>query len=424
MKRGNWLLFSVILLLSATSFAQQLKVLYEFGSVPNDGLCGTGTLVADRAGNLYGTTSLGGTNGNGGTVFELSKNNDGSWTETTLYSFCFYTLSCPNGSQPVEVVIDRSGNLFGTTRTGGVSCPDDGDVGCGVVFELSPPKVPGDPWNYSVLYSFCSIQVGSNCEDGAGPDGPLTLDASGNIYGSLGSGGEWEGGAVFKLSPGEGEWSETLLYQFCAAGEPYCADGLGPGGGVTFDGLGNLYGTTIGGGNPDHETGGTVYKLTSQSGTYTETLLGVLPFQGFFKRPWIGHVSVDSRNNLYTTYTTYDGRQVSDGMVVRVSAGHKARIFNFDGTDGVGPIAGVVLDQKRKVVYGVTVGSPFGPGNIFKIDESGHETAIYTFCQLPGCADGSLPGGGLLEDKFGNLYGVTDNGGNQTDAGVVFEITP
>jgi uncharacterized repeat protein (TIGR03803 family) len=405
----------------------QYKVLYNFGSVPNDGLFGIYSLVADAAGNLYGLTLEGGTM-NGGTVFELSPTSGGSWIETTLYNFCPNNLTCPDGSSPGGLAIDSKGNLYGTTFFGGQSsCPVNGSaLGCGVVFELSPPTPQGGSWTYVVLYNFCSVLSGGACEDGTYPVGAPIFDKSGNLYGATEGGGPSNGGGVvFELLPTSGGWTETVLYGFCSIYQNgYCLDGDVPYWGPTFDKSGNLYGTTAGGGNPTSYSGGTIYRLSPASGSWTETVLYAAPparMQGIND---LGPVSIDPTGNLYTTLTSEYGQTSGNGAVGSLSPDGKVRAFFFDGMDGRGAWTGVLVDSKRHVLYGTTGVWPYFTGNVFQLDSLGHETVLYSFCSQPDCADGYNPGG-LLEDKLGNLYGITLYGGNQGEGyGVVFELTP
>jgi uncharacterized repeat protein (TIGR03803 family) len=252
----------------------QYKVLWSFGSGPNDGGGPVGSLIFDHSGNLYGTTEGGGTNMNG-TVFELSPNADGSWTESILYSFCALT-GCVDGSEPVAgLAFDSAENLYGTTLGGGANSCNSRLGSCGTVFELSPTSSPGGPWTETVLYSFCPGGSDGGCPDGAEPASQLTIDASGNLYGTTTVGGtNIIGGTVFELSRSNGGWTHSVLYNFCANGQNHiCPDGSDPLAGVTFDSAGNLYGTTRFGGAMKSSGNGTVYKLSLGSNGWTETLL-------------------------------------------------------------------------------------------------------------------------------------------------------
>ncbi|MGH7869410.1 MAG: choice-of-anchor tandem repeat GloVer-containing protein, partial [Candidatus Dormibacteraceae bacterium] len=290
---------ATIALMSVFTVAQAPeKVLYSFGASANDGASPNGGLVFDKAGNLYGTTESGGLtgcSGHCGTVFELSPANKGTWTETVLYQFCSQP-NCSDGGEPrAGLLIDDLGNLYGTAAQGGIGC---GVVGCGTVFELSPPALPGDSWQYTVLWSF-----GNVANDGIGPYGRLNRDSKGNLYGTTAGsccvgGGD---GIVFELSPGlGGTWDETVLYAFCLSGYP-CPDGYTPRAGVSFDAIGNLYGTTYGGANDGKW--GTVYRLTPQGdGTWAETNLHRFTGQGGGMP--LSTVNFDQSGNLYGTVST------------------------------------------------------------------------------------------------------------------------
>ena len=220
------------------------SVLYTFcpGAKCADGEDPLASLIFDQAGNLYGTTYAGGNSNNKGTVFTLTPNSGGSWSESVLYSFC-PTKPCRDGNNPYAgLTLDPAGNLYSTTLSGGAS-------GKGAVFKLAPTS--GGSWSESVLYSF------SGGEDGGGPIAGLVLDTAGNLYGSGYFGGIVDPscvvgcGIVFKLAPNStGKWKETVLHTFL--GHP----GARPRANLIFDGTGNLYGTTSGTGS------GTVFEIT------------------------------------------------------------------------------------------------------------------------------------------------------------------
>jgi len=231
-------------------------VLYSFGN-GGGGAGPRAGLIFDAAGNLYGTTGFGGAYG-GGVVFELTPNSDGSWAETVLYSFTGGT----DGMWPFAgVIFDAAGNLYGTTYFGGSGTAYSG---YGTVFELTPKA--GGGWTEKVLHSF-------NLKDGSFSVAGLIFDEAGNLYGTTGVGGDlscssgFGCGVVFKLAPNSnGGWDETVLHQFKGG-----KDGLAPQAGLIFDQAGNLYGTTVGGGAYG---GGTVFKLAPNSkGGWDETVM-------------------------------------------------------------------------------------------------------------------------------------------------------
>jgi uncharacterized repeat protein (TIGR03803 family) len=212
-------------------------ILYNFCSEPNcaDGYSPYAGVIRDPAGNLYGAAAGGGGH-NAGVVYELDPNGK----ETVLYSF----TGLSDGSDPFSVLVfDPQGNLYGTTQHGGNLACGGVDGGCGVVFELSPQ--PDGSWKETTLYTFCSLP---NCTDGQDPlNGPLLRDTAGNLYGTTYFGGKTSGfcksgcGVVFKLDT---TGKETILHTFTGG-----SDGANPWAGLTIDSKGNLYGTTVAGGD-------------------------------------------------------------------------------------------------------------------------------------------------------------------------------
>jgi uncharacterized repeat protein (TIGR03803 family) len=229
MVSGLLTVFGVALVLPpAAAPASKYTVLHRFNG--QDGSHPFAGLVFDSAGNLYGTTREGGLNG-AGTVFELTPIADGSWKESVLHTFSYCT-GCANGWNPASsLIFDAKGNLFGTTPFG-----PDGSTG--VVFQLKP-EAEGT-WTGTVLHSFSG-------PDGLEPTGSLVFDAAGSLYGTTlfgGSGcvGSTFCGVVFRLTlQSDGSWTERVVHAFHdhPAAEPAAA--------LTFDATGNLYGTASNG---------------------------------------------------------------------------------------------------------------------------------------------------------------------------------
>jgi uncharacterized repeat protein (TIGR03803 family) len=222
------------------------QVLYSFCAQQNctDGQQPFGAVLLDGSGDIFGSTADGGKYGFG-VAFQLNSTGDG-WTETVLHDFCALK-KCRDGANPEELTIDSTGALFGATYSGGMhGC-------CGILFRLVPN---GAQSQYQVLYRFCSLR---DCKDGANPSAPLTIDSSGNIFGTARAGGGNDlynyagGGTVFELTGS----SLQVLYRFCA--KHLCGDGGDPSSGVIFDGAGDLIGTTAIDGKGG---GGTVFKLS------------------------------------------------------------------------------------------------------------------------------------------------------------------
>jgi uncharacterized repeat protein (TIGR03803 family) len=405
MRRCCWL-FSVLLGLAAPDPAlanDALKTLYSFCAAANcaDGQSPVGTLAIDKKGNLYGTTTIGGANTNAagfyaGTVFEVTK--DGN--ETVLYNFCS-AAGCADGFQPIAgLIMDGSGNLFGTA--GG------GTTGNGVVFEVSRNGTE------TVLYSFCP-NPGNGCTDGTGPSGGLILDSAGNLYGTTLTGGANGEGVVFEVSPAG---QETVLYSFCA--RPNCADGQEPEGGVVADAAGNLYGTTFAGGFGNNP--GVVFELTASS---EQVLYNFCQLSGCTdgETPLAG-VILDAAGNLFGT--TQVGGANASGTVFEVTpAGAETVLYNFCSAmnceDGVGPFSGLVIDKSGNL-YGTSRGGTGFSGTLFEVSRGGAYSVLHDFCTVGDCLDGDTPNGTLLLDGK-DLYGVTAQLG-ANGGGTVFKLTP
>jgi uncharacterized repeat protein (TIGR03803 family) len=286
--------------------------LYTFAGTP-DGQSPVAGVVVDPAGNFYGTTAYGGNNGYG-TVYMLNA----AGSEKILRSFTGGTDGgIPNGG----LVRDKDGNLYGTTFTGGSG-------GLGTVFKLSAAGV------FSTIFTFPDTAHGSH------PNATLTLDTTGDIYGTTQYGGASNHGIVFSLEPGSG--AETVLYSF--SGMP---DGAYPQAQLVFKGT-DLYGTTTEGGASNN---GTVFKLTSSG---TETILHNFGGSPDGSYPTAG-VVLDKAGNVYGT-TFHGGGGGGAGTVYKIDpAGNETLLYSFQGSfDGQGPWAGLILNPTATAVYGTT----------------------------------------------------------------------
>lgn len=408
-------LLSVLFACSLTFGQTQYKVLYSFGGVPNDGL-GPYGLITDSAGNLYGATAGGGT-AQSGTVFELSPQSGGTWAETVLYNFCSQT-NCSDGYGPeASLAFDANGNLYGVTTGGGANCANT-DNRCGTAFELSPPQQQGGAWVETVLYNFCSNYQNRICLDGFEPKSQLAIDGSGNLYGTTNAGGSGAGtyaGVAFELSPGSNGWIYNVIYNFCShvRGSDFCQDGYTPAGGVMLDKSGNLYGTTVAGGQ---FTDGIVYKLTPSQNGWTLVTLVQLFGGGRNNEGSTAPVTFDSRGNLYGT---------TIGTAFQLNAKHQSMgSRTFTDATGYRSPGGVLVDPVHNALFGTAIdGGANELGTIWEVNPTRQLVPIYSFCSQPGCADGYQVESGLAEDSSGNIYGTTGLGG-ANDAGVIFQITP
>lgn len=394
-------------LVVASRAADNEKVVYSFTG-GNDGAKPAAQLVFDSAGNVYGTTVVGGLYGCGA-VFELSFSG-GKWQETVLYSFdCFGTGKNPYGG----VTLDSAGNLYGTTVAGGSGGECAGD-GCGVVYKLTQS---GDTWSETVLYNF------TGGDDGFGPGAAVVFDKAGSLYGTTPDGGAYSEGVIYQLSPNQGLWKLTVIHAF-TGGDDGAVGSLGP---LLLDARGNLYGVTELGGKYG---AGVAFRLSPAGDTWNYTTMYAfqgLPDAGF---PYGGLIA-DSRGRLYGT--TYFGGANGLGSVCEVGPGptvltiwKESVLYSFQGdTDASFPTSTLVFDAAGNL-YGTssTGGNPSCDcGTIFKLEPSPggwNESVLHSF---GGSGDGASPNYGLTPDGMGNYFGVTPVGGLYGQ-GVVFQITP
>jgi uncharacterized repeat protein (TIGR03803 family) len=387
-RAGAFVLFFALLIAFQAAQAQTESVLYSFCSKTGcpDGSLPEAGMVFDKRGDLYGTTVTGGAS-NLGTVFELST----SETEKVLHSFGDTTT---DGIEPLAgVVMDKAGNLYGTTPGGGAN--DNG----GTVFKVTSRGVE------TILYNFCSL---SGCKDGFYPQGGLAIDATGNLYGTTVDGGQYGSGSVFEITAA-GAFS--TLYSFCP--QTPCVDGNSPRSGVVIGANGILYGTTNAGGANNF---GTVFALSGGA----ETVLHSFNNNGSDGYYPVASLAIGNKGILYGT--TPFGGTAGGGIVFQVTpAGVEKVLHSFtDDPDGYSPQAGLTKNKAGNF-YGTTSdGGTDNVGTVFEITTTGTETVLYSFTSTP---DGAYPYGGLVLDATGNLYGTTQLGG-ANDKGTVFKLTP
>lgn len=299
-------------------------------------------------------------------------------SEQPLYTFCS-VRGCTDGSYPESgVVVDNTGNLYGTTNAGG--------VGLGVVFRLTPGS--NGTWAESVLYIF------SGLPDGEGPNG-LTLDSAGNLYG-------------------------TTIY---GGGAGNCTNG---GCGTVLDKAGHLFGTTNAGGGPNN--GGIVFAIArTKQGLKEIVLHRFAGNQTDGSGPYTGSLAFDQKGNLYGT--TAGGGTNGLGTVFRLSRTKsgvlETILYSFlGGGDGLAPYTGVTVDAAGNLYGTTSLGGNGGDGTIFGLKNTGgvwSKTELYSFSG----SDGSEPLGNLVFDSTGSLYGTAALGGsNGTGTGNVFKVTP
>jgi uncharacterized repeat protein (TIGR03803 family) len=394
--------FALTVLVTPSAQAQTYTktILHDFTG-GNDGSNPFARLIMDKAGNLYGTT-FGGGIFQAGTIFKV----DTSGKETLLYTFYGPYGQNPHG----RLTMDEAGNLYGTTSEGGA-------FGYGTVFKLDTGGT------YTVLYNFNAGQYGATPYGGL-----LYVEAEGNFFGTTDFGGDLKCngggcGIVYKLAPNSGGgWTLTVLHTF--TGPP---DGENPAGELTRDAQGNLYGTTATGGASNI---GTVFKVRARQ----ETVLYSFKGGADGEQPFSG-LLLDSAGNLYGTTglggggtKCVGGHTNGCGTVYKLDTnGTETVLYAFTGgADGAFPDDRLVSDAAGNL-YGTTTkgGEKLYSGTVYKLDPTGKETVLYNFL---GGKDGLFPDG-LAIDAAGNLYGTTSGGGLNScyggqSCGTVFKLTP
>jgi len=390
----------VIALSLVTANATTTDVIFSFEE--EEGEYADTDLETDNAGNIYGTTVLGGEFG-GGTVFQLSPTANG-WEHTVLYSF----TGGADGGEPYKgVSIDRRGNLYGTAVTGGSGgC----EGGCGVVYKLTKSR---GTWNQTVIHAF------TGGDDGSGPGARVTVDRSGNVYGMTPTGGTYGVGTIYKIHPHARTWEFQVIHTFTGGD-----DGATGSAGRMLLQQGRLYGAaTVGG----IYGSGVVFELTPTAvGEWDFRALysfhgqpdGSFPYGALLRGP---------SGKIYGT--TYYGGENGIGAVYELSPRQVGEwdgrvIYSFQtGSDGNSPISNLVRDAAGNL-YGTTSEGGLGSGTIFKLTPIGGgqwtESVVHPF---EGPPDGGFSYNGMVVDRFGNFYGATVHGGTEDD-GCVYKFTP
>jgi len=426
-----------------------------------------GGLVADGSGNLYGTTSNGGTHG-AGTIFELTPNG-ATYAYTVLHNFCPGTTCCPSmtddscqdGQTPLgNLIMDVYGNLYGTTAQGGPNTGPDSSR-AGIVFKLQHPA-SGTNWTIHRLHNFCSAVTSGVCSDGEFPMSGLSYKPTSSspyyngtdpLYGTTYVGGQYTpgnygGGALFKLTPGS-TWTETVVHSFGdpSVGNGTFVDGFFPVAGVTLDSSGNIFGTTSGGGL-NNAYGGVIFKIDTSNNygllyEFCETTPpnSSLCTDGRYPN---ANLTLDSNGNIFGTTLagSTDPNQGSQGvgLVFKLPSGSSnvTVLYSFCAglstcTDGNQPApgSGLILSSTGDI-YGTTKygGNGVGSvgGEVYKLHPSGGSYTMswsHGFCQTQGCnnspSDGDQPVTGLTQDAAGNMYGTTYYGGT-SNGGTIYKV--
>jgi uncharacterized repeat protein (TIGR03803 family) len=382
---GGWLLAAALAVFTVQP-AGAISILKGFQGDASDGQRPWGALVGDGAGNLYGTTPFGGSSG-GGTVFTVKTGGSGF---AILHSF---TGGPSDGADPyASLVLDGSGNLYGTTTYGG-------EFNAGTVFTIK-----ADGTGFTVLHQFTR-------SDGANPYASLIVDGAGHLYGTTTYGGASDDGTVFTVKTDGSAFA--VLHSFAGG----AADGANPYGAPILDGSGNLHGTTSAGGASGD---GTVFTMTTGGDDFTlvhsfagGATDGATPY---------GSLVRDASGNLWGT--TNSGGTSDEGTIFMIDGGGTLTVvhsFTGGASDGARPHVALILDGAGNL-YGTTYsGGTSNDGTVFTIDAAVSTfTVLHSFAGNP--TGGAHPEASLVLDGAGNLYGTTSYGG-AADTGAVFTVT-
>jgi uncharacterized repeat protein (TIGR03803 family) len=379
----------------AAAHASTFKVLYSFTGGSDGGYPAPGSLVFDAGGNLYGATAL---PLGEGSIFKLAA--DGS--QTVLY----YFAGGAEGSGPAGVIIDRKGNLWGTTCCGG--------IGCGVIFEIKPNK---SGYGEKLIHVF-EGSPGDGCSSG----GALLRGSRRKFYGTTVGGGKDNDGTVFEIAT---DGTEQLIHSFNINHGGYF-----PVAGPIKGPDGALYGADVHGGS---KAAGTIFEIAPDNSETTLYTFKGSPHDGAEPQ---GGVIGDQSGNLYGTLRSggVAGCAANEGCgaLFKLAPDRAEAILHFftgENGDGANPEAGLIADSAANL-YGTTyygggnctLEQAYGCGTVFKLSPDGTETILYSFSNNNG-ANGAFPSAGLVADNSGNLYG-TASGGGLYGCGTIFEITP
>jgi len=384
------LLCALPLIAARPAQAQTENVLYNFTYGTNTCCYPRARLTFDSAGNLYGATYYGGTD-NAGTVFELSPNGNGTWSQTVIYSF----TGGADGGNPWNpyVVLDSEGNLYGTAANGGKN-------GYGVAFKLSRN---GESWRETVLYSFADNGGGVN------PFNGLIIGLGAHFYGqAFASPGYPAAGSIFELRRSGGKWTEQAIYTSSTG--LYSA--------LSKDAAGNIFATGS----------STVFELSPNgNGGWNPTVIHTFTGPPNDGSTPLGRLVHDKAGNLFGT--TVEGGAANLGTVYRLVRRKDGKwteeiLYSFGGgQDGSNPFEGLVFGASGNLYGTTTGGGNSGDGTVFELARGGNGSISETILWSFDGTDGTSPGSSLILDGAGNLYGTTEGGGS-SGYGVVFEMTP
>jgi uncharacterized repeat protein (TIGR03803 family) len=399
-------LCAVLILLTASltnpAGAWTFKTIHNFcakgrckdGALPNP------ILTMDMAGNLYGTTYIGGYK-NHGVIFELQSGVSGKWIYKTLWTFCRVQKCSDPGRTEAAVVLDTSGNVYGSGPFG--------REGRYQIFEIAPDGT------YALLHVLATGEVLNGMLTYAGAEGGSPYDGSSPLYGTTAD-------SAFALTSLRGRWREQSLYTFCS--QPDCSDGEDADASPTVLSPQELIGVTARGGT-FHD--GVLYSLQSRKkGWFEQSLHSFCQMSGCTDGSLPATPAIEDAAG--DVFGTAGGGDYQQGVVYELAAdGTFDVLYSFcqqtNCRDGAAPQGGLALDPAGNLYGTTSAGGAHGVGTIYEVSH-GTETVLHDFCSDSGCADGEVPVSQLVRDSKGDLFGTTRGGGNSSLEGVVFELTP
>jgi uncharacterized repeat protein (TIGR03803 family) len=386
----------LLIAISQHASAQTFQVIHNFTG-GSDGGIPPYTLSQDASGHLYGTANSGGQNGYG-LVFRFSHVNSG-WVLVPLYSF-----SGTDGQPGWGVTLAPDASIYTSASYASVMGGP-----CGTAMRLRPlPTAP-----HTVIYSWNATAMRTYVKNQEGcPTGNLMIDSAGHLYGVTQDGGPSGWGSVFELTQTQSGWTENILYGFNGLG-----DGGAPYSALVMDSAGNLYGTTTAGGAHNK---GTVFELTPSGGGWSEQVLYSFTGGNDGGQPVAG-VIFDNAGNLYGATASWGSGGGGTVFKLTPSGGSWTYSVLTSLTGADGPVASLTMDASGNL-YGTTfMDDSFGYGSVFKLTQAGGNWTYTDLHDFTGGADGGYPGGGVVVDSTGNLYGTAVTGG-ANGFGVIYQI--
>ena len=379
--------------LAAPASAHKFEVVHDFTGGAEGGVPGY-TLTVDGQNRFLGTANQGGRGY--GTVFRVARS-AGAWTVKPLYNF-----TGKEGQPGWGVILGVGGTLYVNASYASVQ---GGPCGSALALDPKAPHAPGKLQS-TLLHTY------TKSDDGC-PTGNLLQDPNGNLFGVTQIGGANGWGSVFELSSSGAGWTQTILYSFRGQ-----EDGGGPYSELVMDDAGNLYGTA----SASQVNFGTVFELSPSGLSWTYKVLHTFTGGNDGGQP-VAALTFDHAGNLFGATTSY-GRK-GGGIVFQLSPSGDSWTFkvlhNLTGSDG--PVAALALADTG-AIYGTNfMDGDYGYGSVFSLTPISGKWRYKDLHDFTGGSDGGYPGGGVVFDANGNLFGTAVLGGAY-DYGVIYKVAP